>query len=322
MNRKLLALAVTAALAAPMAAQAAPTLYGRLNLSVDMADKEFSGIDEWQVSSNASRLGVRGEEDLGNGLSAIYQAEWEVAGDVASGAANDLGARDRFLGLKGNFGTVKLGAYEAPLRTSQGAVDLFDDMVHNDMANFGIVGEDRKDNLIGYESPKLADAISVKVAIQPGEDTAGGSDGLTDVISASVAYEASGLYAALGYQQGDDNLAPTLPSAGNDGGFDILRLTATYTMDSLQLGAMFQQAEAADGSVDKFNSFLVGAAFTSGKNVFKAQVVSTEDAVDVIQLGAEHNLTQMTKAYLHLSQAEWDNDDKDTVVSLGMQTNF
>ena len=314
MNRKLLALAVTAALAAPMAAQAAPTLYGRLNLSVDMVDKESSGDDAWQVNSNASRLGVRGEESLGNGLSAIYQAEWEVAGDLAG--VNDLAGRDRFLGLRGNFGTVKLGAYEAPLNTSQGAVDLFDDMTHGDMANFGIVGEQRMDNLIGYESPKIADAISVKVAIQPGEET-GGEDGLADVISASVAYEAGGLYVALGVEQGNDTGNPNTNAVD-----DIVRLTAVYTMDNLQLGAMFQQAEPSDGSADKLNAFLVGAAFTSGKNVFKAQLISTEDTVDVIQLGAEHNFTQMTKAYLHLSQAEWDNDDKDTVVSVGMQTNF
>lgn len=38
MNRKLLALAITAALAAPLAAQAAPTVYGQVNLSVDAVD--------------------------------------------------------------------------------------------------------------------------------------------------------------------------------------------------------------------------------------------------------------------------------------------
>ena len=35
MNRKLLVLAVAAAAALPLAAQAAPTVYGQLNLSVD-----------------------------------------------------------------------------------------------------------------------------------------------------------------------------------------------------------------------------------------------------------------------------------------------
>ena len=87
MNRKLLALAVTAALAAPMAAQAAPTVYGQLNLSIDMVDAESLGVDAWEVNSNSSRLGVKGEEALGNGYSAVYKAEWGVSGD---GNAADL----------------------------------------------------------------------------------------------------------------------------------------------------------------------------------------------------------------------------------------
>jgi predicted porin len=81
MNRKLLALAVTAALAAPMAAQAAPTVYGQLNLSVDMVmyDDGVADYREVQVNSNSSRLGVKGEEALGNGYSAVYKAEWGVS---------------------------------------------------------------------------------------------------------------------------------------------------------------------------------------------------------------------------------------------------
>ncbi|MDP2228492.1 MAG: porin [Moraxellaceae bacterium] len=314
MNRKLLALAVTAALAAPLAAQAAPTLYGQLNLSIDSVDQESTGEDEFQVNSNSSRLGVRGEEDLGNGLSAIYQAEWGVD---ASGDGGDLSLRDRFLGVKGDFGTVKVGAFKAPLNTSQGGVDLFDDMTYADMGTFGINGEDRKSNLIQYESPKIADAISIKVAIQPGEAT-GTSDGLADVVSASVAYEAGGLYVALGHEIGDDALA------GGAGGFDITRLTATYTMDALQFGAMYQQAEDLTAGSSKVDSFLVGAAYTMDKNVFKAQFVSTEDTVDAILLGVEHNYSQMTKAYVHASQAKWDTagDPEDTVISIGMLTRF
>ena len=169
MNRKLLALAVTAALAAPMAAQAAPTVYGQLNLSVDLVDYDDGVADyrEVQVNSNSSRLGVKGEEALGNGYSAVYKAEWGVSGD---GDAADLSQRDRYLGLKGNWGTVKLGKYDSPLKTSQGMVDQFNDMTYTDMGNF-VTGENRLNNVIGYESPKIADVLNVNVAVQSGEDT-------------------------------------------------------------------------------------------------------------------------------------------------------
>ena len=54
MNRTLLALAVTAALATPLAAQAAPTVYGLLNLSVDMVDVDtgFTGVAHSELQVN------------------------------------------------------------------------------------------------------------------------------------------------------------------------------------------------------------------------------------------------------------------------------
>jgi hypothetical protein len=73
MNRKLLALAVTAALAAPLAAQAAPTVYGQLNLSLDMVDLD----NGCRISSGQLQcfpLGVKGEEALSNGYRQCIQS--------------------------------------------------------------------------------------------------------------------------------------------------------------------------------------------------------------------------------------------------------
>lgn len=326
MNRKLLALAITAALTAPFAAQAAPTVYGQLNLSVDMVDLETTGDDEFQVNSNSSRLGVKGEEDLGNGYSAVYKAEFGVDGDTASG----LSGRDRYLGLKANWGTVKLGAFDSPFKTAQGNVDQFNDMTFTDMGNY-FYGENRMDNLIGYESPKIADAITIKLALQPGEDTAGGNDGLAEAMSASVAYEAGSLY-----------LAAAMDKDVADGPFnqtnarDAIRLVATYTMDALQFGAMIQTSEVSDEALsgqDDEEGFLLSAAYTMGKNVVKGQVAMVNDdlggGVEVdstfIGLGFDHNFTQMTKAFAQISMLNFDAgaaDADDTVLTVGMQTKF
>ncbi|MGB7543060.1 MAG: porin [Burkholderiales bacterium] len=59
------------------------------------------------VDASNSRIGFRGTEDLGSGLSAIWQIENQVALD--SGASNPLAARESFVGLRGGFGTVRLG---------------------------------------------------------------------------------------------------------------------------------------------------------------------------------------------------------------------
>ncbi len=347
MNRKLLALAVTAALAAPMAVQAAPTVYGQLNLSIDMVDQESSGdvspapgvqtVDEWQVNTNSSRIGVKGEEALGNGYSAVYKAEWGV--DADDGVA-DLSLRDRYVGLKANWGTLKLGAFDSAFKNAQGNVDQFNDMTFTDLNNY-FSGENRLHNVIGYESPKIADAVTVKVNLQPGENTATGDDGIADGMSASVAYEAAGLYLALAMDKDVNNGAyNSAPGVGRDG----VRLAATYTMDALQLGAMIQSTETSNegvGGVAKADEqgFLLSAAYTMGKNVLKGQVAlnnvdyggGAEDDLMFIGVGADHNFTAMTKAFAQVSVISVDQglpaplvgtDTDDTILTIGMQTKF
>lgn len=331
MNRKLLAMAVGAALALPLAAQAAPTVYGQLNLSVDKVSTTApAGTDNWQVNSNASRLGVMGEEALGSGLSAVYKAEWGVSGDT-SGAADLLG-RDRYIGLKGGFGTVRLGAFDSALKTSQGMVDQFNDMNNADMATgMGIVGDNRLNNAIGYTSPRLADAITLNAVIQPGEG-AGAANRLGNAISLSAAYDQGGLYAALGY---DKNVS--------DGAFnsatarDTMRLTGVWTADALQFGALLQKSEMSEDTVPKNDqtALLLSAAFgLDDKNVAKAQIIYTKNEfavgstkVTAFELGMDHNFTKMTKAFAQVAVANTKTagpgaDPKDAVVTIGMQTKF
>ncbi len=117
MNKKLVAVAVAGVLAAPLAAQAQTanvTLYGRLNLTAEAVQGQQSDGTKgtyYQVSSNSSRLGVRGTESLGGGLNAIFQIESNVSADTGGGL---LGTRETFAGLQGGWGTVKIGNFLAP----------------------------------------------------------------------------------------------------------------------------------------------------------------------------------------------------------------
>lgn len=354
MNRKLLALAVGTALSLPLAAQAAPSVYGQLNLSVDKVSTNAviapapvpvppASADSWQVNSNSSRLGVMGEEALGSGLSAVYKAEWAVSGDVAgnpnSATNTDLVGRDRYLGLKGSFGTVRLGAYDSPLKTSQGMVDQFNDMTYTDMANF-ILGDNRLDNAIGYTSPKLADVITLNAVIQPGEG-AGADSRLANAYSLSAVFESGGIYAAAAYDSDVTNGGYAAVT-----GYNTVRLTGGYTMDALQFGILLQRSALQDDGVigidpDTQTAFLLSAAFSlDEKNVVKAQIISTKDTPSpafigapvndektmVLEVGYDHNFTKMTKAYAQAGYAKTDvgagPDQKDSVLTVGMLTKF
>lgn len=278
MKRTLIALAVTAAVAAPLAAQAAPKVYGKLNLSVENIDDDTKASDRWEVVSNASRFGVKGEDELTATLSAVYQIEWEVSADGNSGT--DLGQRNRFLGIKSqSLGTVKLGKYDTYLKLAQGEIDQFNDL-NADLGKV-LTGENRVNNVIGYESPKFLDALTFNVMVVPGEESGNKSptppatpaakgavddNGLVDYLSTSLVYsnEDLGLYAAVAYDQNVVSTfnavdyfgtAPAYTAGVSNGTLkadksDVVRLVASYTLKDLglTLGGLYQTAERSDGA--------------------------------------------------------------------------
>ena len=107
MKKQLIAAAVATAIAAPMAASADVTVYGKLHYSIDSIDydssmsgtipdtgmdSEVAGYDGSAVNSHDSFFGIKGSEDLGNGLSAVFQMEFSISGDDLNGdtaMAND-----------------------------------------------------------------------------------------------------------------------------------------------------------------------------------------------------------------------------------------
>ena len=132
MNKKLMAVAVAGALAAPAVAFAQASnvqIYGRANLGIDVYSATGAtvrpvgneGANEWKtrtrVFDNGSRFGLRGEENLGGGLKAIFLMENGVAMDTGngngqSGTANSslgLAARLAYAGIAGGWGQITLG---------------------------------------------------------------------------------------------------------------------------------------------------------------------------------------------------------------------
>ena len=122
MKSQLITLAIAGLLAASQARgeTANVTLYGRLNLSMEVVNGKQSGDNcpascpnpnVFRVNSNSSMFGLRGTEYLGRGLTAIFQLENQVFPDTGGGV---LAGRESFLGLQGQWGTVKLGYFLAP----------------------------------------------------------------------------------------------------------------------------------------------------------------------------------------------------------------
>ena len=117
MKRSLVALVVAGAAVLTPAAQAQianVTLYGSLNLDLEfVSGKQPNGSNPTvsRVSSNSSRFGVRGSEYLGAGQVAIFQLESGFFGDTGGG---NLASRETFVGLQGDWGTLKAGNFLTP----------------------------------------------------------------------------------------------------------------------------------------------------------------------------------------------------------------
>jgi predicted porin len=237
MNKKILSLAVAAAMVAPGAAMAEAILYGKLNVSLDYANvknvllpeygfaTDANGdvildangnptlvetapgqdFDGWGMSENgyipgagrANRIGVKGSEDLGNGLKAIYQVELginlnDTNNNVLSNS-DSITYRNTFVGLAGDWGTALIGRHDTPMKISTGKLDLFSDT----MADYnGTVGfrDLRADNVVAYISPSLA-GFQLMGAIIPAGGATGGGQGLNlNEDSLAGAYSLAGIY--------------------------------------------------------------------------------------------------------------------------------
>ncbi|MBK1643473.1 porin [Thiocapsa imhoffii] len=237
MNKKLLSLAIAGAMVAPSVAMAEAVLYGRLNVSLDYAEVKnvilptygfarndqgevilddngnptlvqlTNGVDfdGWGMSSNgyipgvnrSNRIGVKGSEDLGNGLKAIYQVELGInLDDTNNNVLNNndtISYRNTFVGLAGEWGTFLVGRHDTPLKISTGRLDLFSDT----MADYnGTVGfrDLRADNVLAYISPSLA-GFQFSGAIVPAGGATGGGQGLNlNENSLAGAYSLAGIY--------------------------------------------------------------------------------------------------------------------------------
>ncbi len=108
------ALAVLLGQAGLARAQTQATVYGAIGLDVISATHVYNGSKSGtvlKIDDNAivnSRIGIKGGEDLGGGLKAIFDLESSINPDTGS-ARTTFWNRNAYVGLTGAFGTVKLG---------------------------------------------------------------------------------------------------------------------------------------------------------------------------------------------------------------------
>jgi len=332
MKKKLIAAAIATAIITPLAAQASgsgPTVYGKLHVTVDNLDRDSNAGDYWQVESRASRLGFKGSEDLGNGLSAIYKMEFEV--DVDGDDADNITARNQYVGLASkSYGTILLGYHDTPYKVITGK-DMFSDRIADwNKLGFtagvkGIVEDKRAENAILYTSPKF-NGVTVSAMVSPGESDA--DDNINDkYTSVAAKYENGPLYIGLAYEEtelaGIDSASPTQDDK------EKWRIYSSYKIGAFKIGGMYQdvdneshfkeadsQAWQINGTYSFGNTALM-VAYQEGEVEDDRAASAAYDSpeYDSIVVAVDHKLSKRTKLYALYTQSDT-NDDAKNAASL------
>jgi len=330
MKKKIVALAVAAAFTTPaFADNANVTVYGKAFLTFDQASSNAAGaVNHQRVNTNASRFGVKGSEDLGEGLKAIYQFEVEMDADgsgnsvktTATGTTTPAAAtytstptpsglgksRNSGVGIGGDFGQVMFGIWDSPLKVAHNKIELFDNTTSwSAIQTIGkSAGKDfntRQKNMVQYWSPKMG---GLQAALMYSPDEAPTATLNKSILSMSATFDQDDIYASVAYESRND-----VAFAGKKD--SAMRAVAKYNLADFWVGGMVESIKtntSATVSVTGNNVELVGGV-KMGPNAISASfakagstAIAPVAANDVTQLSLKYGYnfskrTEMFAAY-------------------------
>ncbi len=325
----------------PVAAMADVTLYGQMKGAIGaermrtetMGVKNNSGkggqSTDTMVRDYGSRIGFKGQEDLGNGLKTIWQVEQTVslAGNTSTGWSN----RETFLGLKGDFGTVRVGnlrtVFDADMRDADPwEYDYDGGKGYNGLSYYERVHTPRIAASVRYDTPNIA-GFSANIHLATGanraasgfkqqDDNGNQSNKGSDVMYLGLNYENSGFFAKYGfgmYKKSTHSANVTYDNNGNrhenigNKSAQVHRLNVGYKANGLLVAGSWQYADGFDSLASHRNRFGVASKdvnlFTSGaNNIAQASGSAAEqnrfnDYLLASQEGAKRHEAVLTASY-------------------------
>ncbi|MCL1126045.1 porin [Shewanella surugensis] len=263
-------------------------LYGKLNITaqyndvydMDNATSETSNT----IQSNQSRLGVKGGYQITDSLQAFYTIEYKV--DTSSDSSDNFTARNQFVGLRGDFGSLAVGRNETIFKRSEGKVDQFNDL-DGDIDRL-FKGQNRMAQTATYLTPDMNGFRIGATYVADAEAKQYGENGYSvAAFYGDKALKKTMFYASVAY---DDNIK----------GYEIIRATAQVKIMKLKLGAMYQQQEEtydSSGAVsgDRDNGYLLSAAYPIKDFTLKAQYQDMEEVGQSWAAGFDYKLAKPTK---------------------------
>ncbi|HJV69657.1 porin [Ideonella sp.] len=291
------------------AAHADVTIYGKLDAgfrkSIGSEDKEIA-------TSGDSRIGFKGTEDLGNGLTAFFGMEHRFFPDTGVQDGDMFWKGYSKVGLSGAFGSVGLGRqYTAAFLMVQNKVDPFAGdtvaQVRDVAMRVGGITKVRVNNSVAYDFSTNGFKFGATVAEAAGNGT-GGTEKPT---SFAGSYASGPFFIAAGLEN---------PAGDNDRQWN---LAAGY-----KIGAVDLTAGYADGRTNadvKAKGYALGMNWQVGtadiKAAYGVQRVDGTTTVQKLGLGYHYNLSKRTTIYADVGHDSKATTEK-TGYDLGIRHNF
>jgi len=311
MIKKILPTMIGAALTVGMTAAAADvTVFGHIDTAVVNNDQDSnfinttgqvkvdsslfpswgtgSSIDDTNFQCTTCSIGFKGSEDLGNGLKAIFKLDFQY--DTINRDTSSFTDRDQWLGLAGNFGSVKVGTISTPYKShgamidplyrtaAQGRFVGLQSFLHN---GAGENGQGRADNTARYDSPSWNGLkVSAYYTLDSSETASpdavtGQNDEDDDGYGVGVEYTNGGILVFADYVTNNSDA----PGLRLDGTFDgntygdlsAWKVGGKYTFNNFAVMGQYESIEQDFGNSEEIDPWWhVAGTYTMGNNMIYA----------------------------------------------------
>lgn len=294
------ALAAGSTLAA--AQQSSVTIFGVLDVGVQRIKNGSKTLNLESIDGlQTSRIGFRGQEQLGGGLSASFHLEGAIGPDT--GAGGDWRRRATVSLASKEAGELRLGRDYTPTFWNISRFNAFGTNGVGAASNLvygfdGVSGTAktviRSDNSVGYFLPDGLGGVYGQAMVAAGEGTTG------RYVGARIGYAGNGLDVALGLSETTNTMA------GDK--FKVFNLGGSYTVGALKLLGLVHNSKQ---TTREQKNYVIGAHYNLGSGIIRVSHVNAhsrnsangEDYTGkLFAVGYVHQLSKRTSLYTTLSQ--------------------
>ena len=306
--------AVLAAFGGAAVAQSSVTLFGVVDANVRYVKTGSTNLKQVGTDGlSASRLGVRGTEDLGGGLKAGFWLEAALNPDTGAADGSRFWGRRATVSLSAaDMGEVRIGRHKVAARLVIDGFSPFETTGIADITksfdDFGAKADtlNRSDNQVAYVLPDNLGGVYGGIEAGAGE----GADG-KKYYSGRIGYKTKELNVAGGYASTNvvgDKYKLAVVGASYD--FGVATGMATYV--TTKLGSLERKVFTLGAIVPVSNEGSIRAHYANSNANSAAEVAKKGYDLTIFSVGYVHNVSKRTALYTTYSQIA--NKDGGTVV--------